>query len=260
MNSGQLNEINLTGNTWLAADIHLGADIPLTAKAFYGFLALARDNVHNLILCGDIFDSWIGDDNAIKAKSPWLQQAITELQFTAQKINLFLMPGNRDFLIGDKLANYLGANLLGSPTRLILNERVLLIAHGDEYCTDDKPYQRFRRIVHNPIIQKLFLSLPLGVRRKIAVYARHKSKHAHSKKSAAIMDVNHDAIDSAMISAETVTMIHGHTHRPYRHEFKLGQELALRYVLPDWDYDNDHRGGWLSIIDGTLEMHYYRLN
>lgn len=251
-----LNELNLAGTVWLAADIHLGALIPLTALAFYDFLKHAQTNTDNLILCGDIFDSWIGDDDALKKPAPWLHQAILELKDTANKINLFIMPGNRDFLISNKLAKHIGANLIPSPSKIILQNYSFLLAHGDEYCTDDISYQRFRAIVHNRFIQFLFLSLPLSTRRNIAKFARNKSKSARHKKPNNVMDVNQLAIKSALKQANTSIIIHGHTHRPAIHKLEIEQTTATRYVLPDWEMDHDKRGGWLSIESNKIELNY----
>lgn len=255
MHNSPLNEVNISGTVWLAADIHLGANIPTTATAFYNFLAQAKTHTDNLILCGDIFDSWIGDDDAIKKPDPWLQQAILQLKEIANTINLFIMPGNRDFLIGNQLVDYLGAILLTSPTKIITDKHEILLAHGDEYCVDDIAYQRFRKIVHNRFVQYAFLNLPLNLRRKIANFARQKSKSARHKKTPLIMDVNQDAIVQAITASDTTIMVHGHTHRPAIHDVQLKNILAKRYVLPDWEMDNDNRGGWLSITQHDIEMH-----
>jgi len=244
-----LNKAALPGDLWIASDIHLGAAVPRTSRAFYDFLALARARAQALILCGDIFDAWIGDDHALSEPPAWLNAALDELRRTAQAIPLWLIRGNRDFLMGETLARALGARLIEAPVRLDTDAGPILLAHGDEYCTDDAAYQRFRRVVHTPWIQSVFLALPLVSRRAIANWARNRSRQARHGKSMRIMDVNADAILQALRSSGCDVMIHGHTHRPAVHELNLDGRPARRYVLPDWEFDHagEPRGGWISI-------------
>lgn len=253
-----MNKTALPGDLWIASDIHLGAAAPQTARAFYDFLAHARTQAQALILCGDIFDAWIGDDHALRQPPDWLETALHELRLTAQLIPVWLIRGNRDFLMGKALANALGAQLMAAPIRLDTDAGPILLAHGDEYCTDDLAYQRFRRVVHTPWIQSLFLALPLTLRRKIAGWARNRSRQAQQGKPLQIMDVNTQAVTQALQSAGCDVLIHGHTHRPAVHALDLDGRPAQRYVLPDWECDHAQppRGGWISVskADG-VRMH-----
>jgi UDP-2,3-diacylglucosamine hydrolase len=212
-------------------------------------LAESRARAQALILCGDIFDAWIGDDHALRQPPAWLDEALRELRQTARAIPLWLIHGNRDFLMGEALARALGARLIAAPVRLDTDAGPILLAHGDEYCTDDAAYQRFRRVVHTPWIQSAFLALPLALRRAIAERARERSRRARRGKSMRIMDVNADAILRALRSASCDVLIHGHTHRPAMHALDLDGHPARRYVLPDWEFDHagPPRGGWISI-------------
>ncbi len=242
---------------WLASDIHLGAGVPRTNRAFYDFLALARQQAQGLILCGDIFDAWIGDDHALKQPPVWLAEALDELRLTAQAIPLWLMHGNRDFLLGQKLAQALGARLLAAPCRLDTCMGPILLAHGDEYCTDDISYQRFRRVVRTRWVQRVFLALPLAWRRAIAHRARARSRQAHSDKPMQIMDVSPDTIIQALRMAHCTTLIHGHTHRPAMHALEIDGQAGQRHVLPDWEFDHVQPpcGGWISISAAGIQAH-----
>jgi UDP-2,3-diacylglucosamine hydrolase len=244
-----LNKIRIRGTLWIASDIHLGENVPRTAGAFYEFLAQARHDADALILCGDIFDAWIGDDHAFKQPPAWLAQAIGQLRATAQAIPLWLAHGNRDFLMGPRLAQALGARLLTAPTCLDTDAGGILLAHGDEYCTDDVHYQRFRRVVHTPWVQSVFLVLPLGLRRAIARGARARSRQARHRKTLRIMDVQPQAIEQALREAGCTQMIHGHTQRPAVHDILVDGRAARRYVLPDWECDQADpvRGGWIEV-------------
>ena len=244
-----MNNQAIPGVVWIASDIHLGAAVPQTARAFYAFLDRARHEADALILCGDIFDAWIGDDHALHAPPDWLAEALDQLRATAQTIPLWLVHGNRDFLMGRALADALGARLLDAPAVLDTDAGPVLLAHGDEFCTDDLAYQRFRRIVHTRWIQRVFLALPLRLRRAIAARARARSRQSRHTKSMAIMDVNAAAVAQALREAGCTTLIHGHTHRPAVHTLDLDGGTAHRHVLPDWEFDRDApaRGGWIEI-------------
>jgi len=251
-----LNKLALRGAVWVASDIHLGEAVPQTARAFYDFLDRARQQADALVLCGDLFDAWIGDDHALRHPPAWLAAALGELAATARAIPLWLARGNRDFLMGRALADALGARLLDAPAILDTDAGPILLAHGDEFCTDDLAYQRFRRIVRTPWVQHVFLALPLGLRRAIAARARARSRLARRAKSMAIMDVNPAAVAQALRAAGCSTLIHGHTHRPAIHDLELDGRAARRFVLPDWEFDQDapHRGGWIEIDAAGIRL------
>lgn len=251
-----LNSISLPGVVWLASDIHLGPHTPATQAAFHAFLNEAAHQANALILCGDIFDAWIGDDAATNAPDPWLRSSLEELRKTASKIPLWLGRGNRDFLLGPRLAQSLGAHLLPETTCLATDAGEILLSHGDEYCTADTGYQRFRRIVRNPWVQRAFGSLSLKLRSRLAGYARRRSMAANHHKAAEIMDVTPSAIEDAFRSTGLTIMVHGHTHRPAKHALLVDGQARTRYVLPDWDYDRavPPRGGWLVVDRHTITL------
>lgn len=244
-----LNKIPLAGTVWIASDIHLGPQTPATGRAFHEFLDRARTQADALLLGGDIFDAWIGDDFALNAPPLWLAQTLDEFRQVARAIPLWLGRGNRDFLISRKLCEHVGARLLPEPCCLSTDYGDVLLSHGDEYCTGDAGYQRFRRLVRNPTVQRLFLSLNLNWRSQIADWARSRSKAANRYKAANIMDVDPGAIVAAFRRTGINTMVHGHTHRPAVHSVQVDGLSRRRIVLPDWDYDHGGapRGGWLAI-------------
>ena len=252
-----MNKLSLPGVVWLASDIHLGPQTPATQHAFHAFLDKACAQADALILCGDIFDAWVGDDVALTAPDQWLDDSLKKFKQVAAAIPLWLGRGNRDFLIGRQLVDYLGASLLPETVCLHTDYGDVLLSHGDEYCTADPGYQRFRRIVRNPWIQRAFLSLSINRRRQIAAWARSRSMAANRQKETRIMDVAPGAVEQAFTASGIKTMVHGHTHRPAVHQTQINGQACTRIVLPDWDFDHDDaaRGGWLSIDADGLNLH-----
>lgn len=251
-----MNKIVLSGPIWLASDLHLGPATPATSEAFLAFLQAAEEEAAALLLPGDIFDAWIGDD-VIRAAPPWLATALTALRATASRISVWLGRGNRDFLIGEELAAAVGAKLLPEPTLLQTDHGDILLTHGDEFCTDDAAYQQFRQMVRNPQWQAEFLAKTIPERLAMAQQARGESQMANQAKSMEIMDVNAGAVEQAFRDHGVKLMVHGHTHRPARHVLEVDGAKRERWVLPDWDCDHvsPPRGGWLVIDRDGLEFY-----
>ena len=246
-----LNKLTLGGPVWLASDIHLGAGNPATADHFFEFLDQASAQAGALVLLGDVFDVWIGDD-WIDSPPPWLVRALEHLRATARRCPLWLGHGNRDFLMGTALAQSIGARLLPGQTLLQVQDTTVLLAHGDEFCTDDLGYQRFRRVVRQPAVQRLFLALPLSWRQRIAEKARAQSQQTQMAVGHRAVDANPNAMASALQSSGAHTLIHGHTHRPSHDEIRWRDIEFDRWVLADWEADHllpgqSARGGWIVI-------------
>lgn len=249
-----LNKLEFQGPVWLASDIHLGPDNPVTSRLFYEFLDQASAHAGALLLLGDIFDVWIGDDS-IKQPPEWLRLALHNLKATATRIPLWIGRGNRDFLMGSALCDQLSANLLDDQTLLQVGSQRILLAHGDEFCTSDKRYQRFRRIVRHPAVQAAYLMLGLGLRQTIARRARAQSMKSQRQPMAVFHDVDGQAITDRLKQVNAQTLIHGHTHRPGHHFIGSDPITIDRWVLPDWEADHLEtgaaaRGGWL-VVDET---------
>ena len=244
-----MNKLSLKGRVFIASDIHLGQDAPATAAAFHDFLDQAARQADHLILAGDIFDAWIGDDVALVDPDPWLHASLEALQRVARAIPLWMGRGNRDFLMGARLLRHIGAHALPEPALLDTDAGRILLAHGDEYCTADRRYQRFRALVRSPTIQRIYLALPLRTRKRIAAWARSRSQHSNQYKDIRIMDVEPGAVAHALHQAQADLLIHGHTHRPGRYRVDEAHGDLERVVIPDWDFDHaaTARGGWVCI-------------
>jgi len=250
-----LSKLVLSGTTWIAADIHLGPQGPATASHFYDFLRQAEQECDTLILCGDIFHVWVGDDQT-HSPEPWLASAIQALRGFSSKKPLYLMRGNRDFLLGEAFAASVGATLLPDELHIVSPAGEFWLTHGDELCLDDQAYQRFRRIVRKPWVQGLFLAFPLAWRRGIANYFRQRSRQAGRYKNSVITDVSPQAWHDLLTRQGLSVLVHGHTHRPSIHHNTT--DGLHRIVLPDWEFDHSKptRSGWLSVDDSGLTLRY----
>lgn len=140
--------------------------------------------------------------------------------------------------------------LLTEENVLDLYGRRVLIMHGDTLCTDDAGYLAFRAKVHTPWIQRLFLALPLFIRRRIAAKMRANSTAANSSKSMDIMDVNPQAVTAILEKHRVQWLIHGHTHRPAIHQIEANGMPAFRVVLGAWHSE----GSMVKVTKDDVEL------
>ena len=218
-------------DTLFISDLHLSDATPAIEAGFHALLDRERD-VSALYILGDFFEAWIGDDD----DTPLNRRIRDALAAVSDRgTALFLMRGNRDFMLGERFAQDTGATLLGDSTSIDLYGTPTLLMHGDTLCTDDHDYLTFRAMVHNPRWQAEMMAKTLDERREMAKQLRAMSIDAASNKAEDIMDVNADAVIKAMNEAGAERLIHGHTHRPARHILASGE----RIVLGDW-----HCKGW----------------
>ena len=237
--------------TLFIADLHLCAEEPAITAGFLRFLAGEARKADALYILGDLFEAWIGDDDP----NPLHRQMAAAIKAVSDSgVPCYFIHGNRDFLLGKRFARESGMTLLPEEKVLELYGRRVLIMHGDTLCTDDAGYQAFRAKVHKPWLQTLFLALPLFVRKRIAARMRANSKEANSSKSLAIMDVNQNAVVSAMEKHQVQWLIHGHTHRPAVHELIANQQPAFRVVLGAWHTE----GSMVKVTADDVELIHFR--
>ncbi|MEG1467581.1 MAG: UDP-2,3-diacylglucosamine diphosphatase [Hafnia sp.] len=234
--------------TLFIADLHLSEQEPAITAGFLRFLQRDAYQADALYILGDFFEYWIGDDDP-QLLHREIATALRDL--TASGIPCYFIHGNRDFLIGKRFAQECGMTLLPQEMLLTLYGHRILIMHGDTLCIDDTDYQRYRRKVHNPIIQTLFLWLPLRTRLNIAAKMRDRSQMTNGDKSDAIMDVNQQAVIEALERNQAEWLIHGHTHRPAIHDISMpNSKLAKRAVLGAWHY----QGSMISVTPAGIEL------
>ena len=230
--------------TRLIADLHLEESRRDVTDAFLGFLDRYARRIDALYILGDFFENWIGDDE----RTP-LQEEVAEAlqQVRATGTRLYLMHGNRDFLIGQDFCNRIGATLLDDPACVDLYGEPTLLMHGDSLCTADTEYMTFRANMRNPQWQQAFLQRSVADRQTVARQLREISQAKNQGKAQTIMDVTPEEVVSVMESQGVQRLIHGHTHRPAVHELEANGRPATRYVTGDW-----HEKAWyIEVAPGT---------
>lgn len=238
--------------TLFISDLHLDPARPDVAQAFFRFMENQAPQAEALYILGDFFEAWIGDD----MQHPFIDSVKQSLRtLTDTGIPVYLMHGNRDFLIGEQFCEETGCQLLEDPTLLELYNHKVLLMHGDTLCTRDVDYLAFRSMVRNPAWQQDFLSKSLPERLAIAENVRAVSKEKTGQLQNEIMDVTQSEVEKVMAEQNVQLLIHGHTHRPAVHQLTVNGKAAERVVLGDW-----HCAGWMiSFTEAGYQLENFPL-
>lgn len=217
--------------TLFISDLHLDPAAPEGIERFRRFAAEVAPGADALYILGDLFEMWIGDDVA-DAASEAVVATLGGLADAGTRCHL--MPGNRDFLMGEALAGACGALLLDDPERIELAGRSCVLSHGDALCTADVEYMQVRRMLRSPESITDLLARPVAEREAIGTEARRRSREAGQNRPEQIMDVTPEEVDALLDARGADLLIHGHTHRPAIHHWRHGERARVRVVLGAW--------------------------
>ncbi|MGD9108428.1 MAG: UDP-2,3-diacylglucosamine diphosphatase [Gammaproteobacteria bacterium] len=243
--------------TLFIADLHLSYDQPEVTERFFQFLQTKVMQADALYILGDFFNLWVGDDD----ENAFNRAVINALRKCVDGgVPIYFMPGNRDFLVGKRFFQASGCRLLPDPCIVNLYGVRTLLAHGDIFCVNDFKYFVYRFIVRNWLIKKIFLWLPLPIRKTIANKAREISQNYNASLSQSAYDVAQTAVKRIMRKYKANLIIHGHIHHVGDYKFELDGNLARRIMLGDWD---QHIGNALvcqpSIDQQSLDLQFIEI-
>lgn len=233
--------------TLFIADLHLSDHTPDLTALFVRFLREQSGQAVALYILGDLFEAWTGDDD----DSHTAAQVATHLRDFSQYAPVYFMAGNRDFLLGQRYAARANMQLLPENHIITLHGKHILLTHGDEMCTEDVSYLRYRKIIRNPLLCWLLLKLPFRTRKRIAEQLRQQSQIQQSKHKM-LADVTEQGVQTACQRNRALDhMIHGHTHRQNTHTHQFANKTITRHVLPDWF---DGKGGYLAVDEHGFQF------
>ncbi len=213
------------------SDLHLDDSRPSATKHFLKLLnELKSSKIDKLYILGDLLEYWVGDDDP----SGCAKECFQSLKEASGYFDIYMMHGNRDFLLSDNFIKTYKITLIKDPTLVTINRKKIILMHGDTLCTDDEEYQKFRNTVRNTTWQQQILKKPLLERLELASKLRSESKLETELKDEFIMDVNNQEVENIFLNFDADEMIHGHTHRPYIHQIKIKNKYVRRIVLGDW--------------------------
>lgn len=216
------------------SDLHLSPELPRTTAAFERYLADTAAQA--VFILGDLFEAWAGDDSL---DQDYESRCAKALRACSEQRRVYVMRGNRDFLLGSRFHADTGCVDLPDPVALeAFGERVL-ISHGDALCLADTAYQQFRAQVRAPGWQAAFLARPLAERLAVAAHMRAASlSRQASQQPETYADADPELAAAWLQAHGCNTLLHGHTHRPVSERREGGW---YRRVLSDWDLDHAER-------------------
>ena len=217
--------------TLFISDLHLEASKPEIGEQFLSFLTGEAASADALYILGDLFESWVGDDDP-NPHYALMKAGIRKLVDSG--VPVFFMHGNRDFMIGEQFAKETGVTILDDPEIMEIFGAVVLLSHGDALCIDDLQYQKVRLMTRDPAWQAMMRAKPLAERIAFAEHAREQSRQYNNAVGEDIMDVNQDAVIGTFRNRGVDILLHGHTHRPAVHDIDLKDRKVRRIVLGDW--------------------------
>lgn len=217
--------------TLFISDLHLDAGQPGISAQFLAFLEGEAHSAEALYILGDLFESWVGDDDPNEHYAG-IKTALRTLVDSG--VPVYFMHGNRDFLVGADFSDETGVEILPDPFALNLHGERVLLSHGDALCTDDVEYQKMRAMSRNPEWQAVALAKPLAERLALAAHYREQSQANHAARGDEIVDVNPGAVAECIAAHGVDILLHGHTHRPNVHDIEVDGRSAKRIVLGDW--------------------------
>lgn len=216
------------------SDLHLHPKQPEITARFMAFLEWAKTNTHSLYILGDFFHVWVGDD-CIGQFEQEIAHALSQLRQSG--IIIYWMPGNRDFLLGEKFLKMSQMIFLPDPSILALPGLRVMVTHGDAYCLSDYGHQFLRLLTRAQWQKKLILAIPKSIRMYFIHLIRKRSQKksykrpSQSKKYA----INQQSLFLKMQSYQVTQVIYGHIHQPNIKLTDWRNRQMKEHILSDWD-------------------------
>lgn len=152
-------DIQLNGKKlFFASDFHLGAPTEIESKIrekrIIRWLDSISEEAAGIFLVGDIFDFWFEYGQVIpKGFIPFISK-ISQLR--DQGIPIYFFTGNHDLWMKDYFTAELGIPVFHEPILLQVNNKNILVGHGDGLGPGDHSYKILKKIFTNPVSKWLF--------------------------------------------------------------------------------------------------------
>lgn len=186
-------------------------------------------NVSRLVILGDLFEYWFETYGQIPAE---FKAACDILKAaTQQGLCIFVIRGNRDFLLGPAFLRATGARLLPDTVTLRHGGRKVMLTHGDLLVRGDRRYLAWRWFSRSELFRGLISLLPSFVARRIAGGLRKTSEMEKNIKSARSMRFAESTLERIAKMGYDI-LIAGHTHIPEKRDVGAMRLITLGCGVP----------------------------
>ena len=233
---------------YFASDNHLGAptaDISrIREKRFIAWLNSIKKDAAAIYLMGDLFDVWIEYRRVVPKGFVRVLGKLAEL--TDSGIPIYFFVGNHDMWMKGYFEEELNIPVYYEPLEITLNDKKLLIGHGDGLGPGDKGYKLIKKVFTNKLFQFFFRWIHPDIGLRLAQYLSLKNRLVSGDE-----DKKYEGPDSERLvyycrkkleMSDLDYFVFGHRHLPI--EIELPKNA--RYInLGDWiDYNT------YAIFDG----------
>lgn len=211
MAAAGLPRVPLDPGTLFIGDLHLEPDDERGVQTFAAFLDRHR-GAPRVVVLGDLFEFWFGPAQARLGAAHRVLEDLRRCVEAGTAVDL--VPGNRDFLLGEEFEGATGARLRprGFLGELPGGQRLLAL-HGDELCTRDRGYQRLRRVLRSGPVRWLAPRLPGALALAVARSLRGASSRAVARKPAPEKAMQPAAVTGLAREHAADALVCGHAHR-----------------------------------------------
>jgi UDP-2,3-diacylglucosamine hydrolase len=233
----------------VAGDVHLTPERPDVTHRFSEFLDARAGKGGTLFLLGDVFDYWVGPEQAREALGTTVVGRLVSL--AAGGTQVLFVGGNRDFAF----CRFGGGGGIGLvPDDLVRTRwgtKTVLLTHGDLLCSADPRYQRMRGFLRSRLALGLLDRLPYRVASYLARGLRDLSEREVRRKPYASMGIDYSLARRWLEELDADLLVAGHVHTGVHHRLADGSGAAGGrprdvIVVKDWD-----RGGGVVRWDGA---------
>ncbi|MBS1951350.1 MAG: UDP-2,3-diacylglucosamine diphosphatase [Cytophagales bacterium] len=222
---------------YFASDFHLGVPDQTSSltreKKIVAWLNQIAPQAQAIFLLGDIFDFWFEYKEAIPKGFIRFQGKLAEL--TDQGIPVYFFTGNHDMWLFDYFNTELGIEIFKEPIVLEVNDKKILVGHGDGLGDGDWSYKWLKYFFHSKICQWLFARIHPNLGIAIAKFWSRKSRISSSKREEKFNGEEKEFLLAYCKRLEEKThhdyYIFGHRHLPL--DLKVGSDSRY-FNLGEW--------------------------
>lgn len=221
-------------NTIFISDLHLETGNHQAASQLFKFIDETIENIGDtdaVYILGDLFMFWLGDDDC----SAFSESVKSYLKKLSSKIPVYIIPGNHDFIMGERFEKETGCVLISDPYKIDLYGTPTLIAHGDLLCSEDIAHHVLHRIIRFPACIKFFLKFPISIRSLIAKSLQSVTNKFKVIKNKNKMNSKTETIKKLLTYHGARQIIYGHIHEENIIKLQLNNEYVNCVSLGRWN-------------------------
>ena len=230
--------------TYFVADVHLNMNNSCQKKLFGSFLD--QVSCSSLYIIGDLFDFW-ANNRTVYAAYAWVFDKLKAA--ISRGCTLWLLTGNRDFLLRKKMVESYGVHYLGEEAMAEIDGKRFFLAHGHTLCLSDTQFLQYRARMW-PFFKMADRVLPGFIENYLADKFMLQSKKVIQAQDPSRFRFTRIEIGKKFNNGVDY-VICGHTHEP--ETFQTGAHIF--HALPAWD---DKLGYFLHYEHDVFALQKYK--